>query len=118
MSITGNDCAESCKENEEPDINKMCVCDENSILHEDGDRCVLRDTCKRTFETEAGVVCLAKEICTGDLKLLLNDEHRCVEDCSSWVLENSGEQRCVAKCPEPSFVGPENQCVTCTMLDE
>ena len=63
-------------------------------------------------------ICLTKEICTGNLKLSTEDDHLCVEDCPSWILENSGEQRCVKECPEGRFVGEKNQCVTCEMLDK
>ena len=115
LSITEKQCLESCKDNETPNDEKMCVCDELSIIHEGGIRCVKRTKCQRTFSKNGVPICLAAAVCKGDLKLALNDEHRCVEDCPSWILEDSGEQRCVEECPDGTKLGKDNQCETCEM---
>ena len=119
MSLTGDKCEEACKENEEPDTNKVCVCDELSIIHEDGTHCVKRTECQRTFSKNGVSVCLAAEVCKGDLKLSLNDEHLCVSDCDLWTEdEQTKELRCVAECPEGSRTDGGKLCKTCAMRNE
>ena len=40
-----------------------------------------------------------------------------MEDCPSWLIDDSGEQRCVSECPEGSRVWEGTQCETCAMRD-
>ena len=70
-------------------------------MHEDGTRCLKDSECARKRFNGNVPVCLSVATCTGDFKLALNDKRLCVEDCPSWTVdETTGEQRCIAQCPD------------------
>ena len=118
-SLTGDRCANSCGENEVAEDGKLCVCDKDSIIHEDGTHCVKRTECQRTFSKNGVSVCLAAEVCKGDLKLSLNDDHLCVSDCDFWTEDElTKELRCVTECPEGSWTDEGKLCKTCAMRNE
>ena len=68
MSLTGDKCVTRCEENEISN-GKRCVCDPDSILHEDKTYCLLDSDCTRTFSDDGVLVCLSAKTCTGDFKL-------------------------------------------------
>ena len=59
------------------------------------------------------LVCLAADVCTGDLKLKEGSEHLCVDDCARWT-EDAGtkELKCTEKCPE-NTVNRKGLCTPC-----
>ena len=111
VSFTGDTCEQSCGDNETPDINKMCVCDELSIIHEDGDRCVKRTECPRAFSKNGVPVCLAAETCPEGTKLS-TDEQLCVTECDLWTEDElTKELRCTDACPGWWYSSEDGLCV-------
>ena len=112
VSFTGDKCTESCQENETSDTNKVCICDELSIQHEDDTRCVKKAECARKVMKDGVPICLAKEICTGKLKLSREDEQLCVTSCDIWTDDTqSGELCCVDTCPGWWYSSEDGLCV-------
>ena len=99
LSLTEEQCLESCGENEAPNNEKVCVCDSESIIHEDGTRCVRKSDCPRATEKDEVIVCLASETCPEGTKLS-TDEQLCVTECDLWTEDApTGELRCTDSCP-------------------
>ena len=77
----------------------MCVCDSESIIHEDGTRCIRKSKCQRAIEKDGRTTCLASETCPEGTKLS-TDELLCISECDLWTEDElTKELRCVDTCP-------------------
>ena len=90
-SLTGDKCVTDCEENEISN-GKQCVCSSDNILHNDRKHCIPKEQCARKRADGDGSICLSDDICTGELKLSLEDERLCVEDCPSWVVDETTKE--------------------------
>ena len=111
MSLIGDKCDESCGENEAPNDKNVCVCDSESIIHEDGTRCIKKSKCQRAIEKDGTTVCLASETCPEGTKLS-TDGQLCVSDCDFWTEDTSTkEHQCVISCPVHWSQDASGRCV-------
>ena len=56
-------------------------------------------------------ICLAKEICTGKLKLSREDGQLCVTSCDLWTEDaQSGELHCADSCPDWWYSSDDGLC--------
>ena len=62
--LTGDKCVTRCEENEISN-GKRCVCDSDSILHNDRKHCILKEQCARKRLDGDGFICHSDDICTG-----------------------------------------------------
>ena len=111
VSFTGNKCDESCGENEAPNDKKVCVCDSESIIHEDGTRCIKKSKCQRAIEKDGTTVCLASETCPEGTKLS-TDGQLCTTSCDLWTEDElTKEPHCVDTCPGWWYRSENGLCV-------
>ena len=94
-----------------PNDGKLCACDSESIIHEDGTRCVRKSDCLRAIEKDGRTICLASETCPEGTKLSA-DEQLCVTSCDLWTEDElTKELHCADACPGWWYSSEDGLCV-------